>query len=244
MDPKFPLHRFEEFGRLSSGELAALKSAGEPPRQYRRHARIREEGAPPAGFYLLLEGWVAASQTLPSGGRQILKIHLPGDALGTPSMSMTRTVEDLSALTDVTVIHLPLERFGELVEQHPRFAARFMLSIQLERVALMDRIASIGRTTAQQRVGSFLVDLMDRLRPLGHVHNNTFFMVLTQEQIADVVSLTPVHTNRCLTALEREGLISRFGSRYSVPDPAALARFAGRTPRKPLPDQPWFPKPR
>lgn len=244
MVPKFPLHRFEEFGRLSPGELAALERVGEPPRQYLRHTRIREEGVPPTGFYLLLEGWVAASRILPSGGRQILKIHLPGDALGTPSMCMTRTVEELSALTDTTAVHVPLERFGELFEQHPRLAARFMLSIQLERVALMDRIASLGRTSAQQRVGDFLIDMMERLKPLGHVQNHTFFMVLTQEQIADVVSLTQVHTNRCLTALEKAGLISRFGQRYSIPDPTALARFAGRPMRKPLPDQAWFPKQR
>lgn len=239
-----PLHRFEEFGRLSADEKAALTWAAEPPRNFDRHARIREEGVEPTGFYLLVDGWVTASQTLPSGGRQILKVHLPGDAIGTPSMCMTRTVEELRALTDVTVMHVPFERFGKLLDEQPRLAARFMLSVQLERVSLMDRIASIGRTSAQQRVAAFLIDLAERLEPLGLVRDGSFFVALTQEQMSDVVGLTSVHTNRCLRALESAGLISRFGQRYSIPDRNTLARFAARTNRERSPDQLWLPKAR
>jgi hypothetical protein len=43
-----------------------------------------------------VDTWVAAAHLLPDGSRQILKIHLPGNALGTPSMCMERSTGVLS----------------------------------------------------------------------------------------------------------------------------------------------------
>jgi CRP-like cAMP-binding protein len=244
MEINFPLHRFEEFGPLETTELEAVIALGDAPRRFRRLAVIRDEGVPTTNLFLLVDGWAASSQMLPNGGRQILKVHLPGDALGTPSMCMARTVEELTALTDVTAISVPLDRFGTIFETHPRLAARFLLSVQLERVALMDRLASISRTPGPQRISALILDLMERLEPLGLVHNGTFHMVLTQEQIGDIVGLTSVHTNRSLKAIEKRGLIARCGHRFTVTDREALAAFALRPKRERLSGQAWLPGPR
>lgn len=237
----FPLHRFEEFGALSTSEQNALKALGELPRHHPRHGIIQLEADKPKGFFLLVDGWVAAAQTLRDGQRQILKIHLPGDALGTPSMCMTHTVEELRAITEAVTIHVPFDRFGRLFDEHPRLAAHFLLNVQAERVALMDRIVSIGRTSAKSRIAAFLLDLADRLTPLGLVQSNSFFMVLTQSQIADALGLTEVHINRSLREIEAERLIARFGQRYTLVDPEALKRLAGQPIRNRMVDQSWIP---
>lgn len=236
-----PLHRFEEFGTLTDAELDALNALGNAPRRYKRHAKIRTEDVVPTSFYLLLDGWVAASHMVANGGRQILKVHLPGDAVGTPSMSTARTVEELTALTDATVVEVPFARFGQIFEDHPRIAARFMLSIQLERVALMDRLASIGRTSAPAQLAAFLLDLMERLEPLGLVEKDGFVMRLTQEQIGDALGLTAVHINRTLRVIEDEGLIARVDRRVSLVDRPALERLAERPKRVPMLDPAWLP---
>ena len=241
MTVDFPLHRFEEFGKLNDAELRALHALGNEPRHYRRHAKIRTEDVVSTGFYVLVEGWVAASHMVASGGRQILKVHLPGDAVGTPSMSTARTVEELTALTQATMIEVPFARFGQLFEDHPRVAARFMLSIQWERVALMDRLASIGRTSAPAQLAAFLLDLMERLTLLGLVENDGFVMRLTQEQIGDALGLTAVHVNRTLRVIEDEGLIAREERRITLLDRPALERLAERPKRVPLADPAWLP---
>lgn len=240
----FPLHRFEEFGALTCSERRALADASEPPVQIRRRANIRHEGIKPVGFFLLCSGWATSAHTLPDGGRQNLKVHVPGDALGTPSMCMVQTVEELSALTDVTVSHVSLSRFASLCEAHPRLAMKVMLSVQLERVALMDRLSSIGRTSAVQRIAALILDLLERLKPVGQVHGDTFSMALTQEEIGDIVGLTPVHTNRALKALTEEGLISRRGKEFKVVDLQQLAAVAAMPTRHPHVDAPWLPQAR
>lgn len=237
----FPLHRFEEYGRLTATEREAVGGLSDTPHTVRKGRVIQHEDAQVTGFFILLSGWAAAATSLPDGGRQILKVHLPGDALGTTSMPMQKATEALVALTDVEVAHVPLERFGRLFEDHPRIAARFLLSVQQERIALMDRLASIGRTSSEARVAAFLLDMMERLRPLGLVRDAGFRMLLTQEQIGDVLSLTNVHVNRVLANLTGSGLIERDGKRVRLIDVDALSQLGARPARHPFVDQTWLP---
>jgi CRP/FNR family transcriptional regulator, anaerobic regulatory protein len=49
---------------------------------------LRHEGAPDPLPHLLLDGWTSSSVTFPSGGRQMLRINIPGDMLGSPSLAL------------------------------------------------------------------------------------------------------------------------------------------------------------
>lgn len=241
MTQTLSLHRFEQFGSLSENEReAVLRLPGEAYTVRRGYSVIRENDES-RGFYLLLSGWAAAWNVLPNGGRQIAKIHLPGEPLGTPSMAMKRSTENLLAITDVTIADVSLARFGELFEAHPRVGARFLLSVQQERIALMDRLAAIGRVGAEASTASFLLDIYERLEPLGLVEEGSFDLMVTQEQIADVLGLTPVHVNRVLASLTAQGLIERNGKRYRLPDVQLLSKMAARPERQPFPDQDWLP---
>ncbi|MFV0624537.1 Crp/Fnr family transcriptional regulator [Sphingomonas sp. ac-8] len=235
------MHRFSEFGDLTPFEIEAIKALGDALTSYPRQTIIRPEGVPATCFYLLLEGWAAASITLPRGGRQILKVHLPGDALGTPSMSVTHTVATISTVTAALIVTIPFERFGKLIQHHPRLAAYFLLSVQRERVSLMDQLTSMGRTSAESRLAAFLIDLLERLEPTGHVSDGTFVLPLIQEEIGDALGLTNVHVNRTMRELERCGLIARERQRLTIVDRAALAEVAARPTRLLCRNAAWLP---
>lgn len=233
--------RFAEFGCLSPAENAAVRALTGPPQQLARHQIVRNEGDPANCFYLLLDGWMAAAITLQDGARQILKLHLPGDAIGTPSMAVERASETLFALTTATIAPVSFERFGRLLDEHPRVGARFLLSCQWERIALMDRLASIGRTAAGSRIVSFLLDLRERLAPISDADRDALRMYLTQEQIADLLSLTSVHVNRTIREMETTGLIRRDGQLWRLLDVPRLERLAKRPARMLRTDLAWLP---
>ncbi|MDV3457266.1 Crp/Fnr family transcriptional regulator [Sphingomonas sp. HF-S4] len=241
MTDRLPLNRFQEFGALSQTELRAIVALGNPALAFEKRATIRPEGIVPTSFFLLLEGWAKASIILPDGSRQIVKVHLPGDALGTPSMCVTRTVEILTAITPVFVSEVPFERFGKLFEDHPRIAAQFMLTSQLERVALMDQLASVGRTSAEARVASLLIDLLERLEAIGLASNGMYRLPLTQEQLGDITGLTSVHINRTLRDLRARGLIAQQGQHMTILDRQKLGELAARPVRTLNYDAPWVP---
>lgn len=233
--------RFGQFGALSEGELSAIRALVADPQTFPRHTILRREGDAVPSFFMLLEGWAATAITLPDGARQILTVHFPGDGLGAPSMALDQSAASLIAITRVTVAEVTLERFGQLLDQHPRVGAYILLGAQRERIALMDRLTSIGRTTAELRIASFLLDTVERLEPLGLVENNAFSMLLTQEQIGDTLGMTTVHVNRTFRALDKAGLIRRRGTRWQLLDVPGLTRVAKRPSRALRSDLSWLP---
>ena len=240
--PEFPLNRFSDMVELSPEEAEMLRVLGEPPVRYRRHAVIRREGEPVKGIYLMIAGWACSSIMLPSGLRQIVKLHLPGDMLGTPSMALSHAADTLFALTDCTIAFVPMARVRALFEQSPRMIALFLAFVQYERVALMDIGALLGRSSARERYATFLIDVHSRLLRAGLGEEDRFELPLTQEQIGDVLGLTMVHTNRTVRALEREGLIARSGSLVILRDPAAIRRISPLPKRTPAFGLDWLPR--
>jgi CRP/FNR family transcriptional regulator len=231
-----PMHRLAEFAMPTDDELAFFKRLCGPEWLVPRRGTIRMQGDPVEQIYLLSEGWVASCFDLRSGERQIVKIHVPGDVLGAPSLSLDAAAETLVALTAVKVRSLPLKAFGPIFREAPALAASMFLSAQQERVFLMERLTSVGRMPAMNRLVVLLLHVHDRLGLLGHPEGSIDWP-LTQSDIGDVLGLTTVHINRMMKSLDREGLIDRTGSTIRLNDVAALRRLSG------LPDRNWTKRP-
>lgn len=239
----YPIHRFRAFADLTDREVAALAALGDGEVVRAKGETIRCEGDRVTGFYLLNRGWVASSIVLPSGKRQIQKVHLPGDMLGTPSMVLARAADTLTAVTEAVTAFVPVERFGRLFTDTPRLAALFAVAIQMERLALMDALAVTGQAPAREQLARLLVELHARLTPIGAVIDDAFDLPLTQEVIGDLLGLSAVHVNRTLRHLEDARLIARTGYRVRILDLAALRALCPLPPRRPSFDLPWLPPP-
>jgi CRP-like cAMP-binding protein len=74
-------------------------------------------------------------------------------------------------------------------------------------------VVNVGRRDSRARVAHLLCEFSLRLQAAGMAENHRYELPMTQEQLADATGLTPVHVNRVLKALEREGLIERASSK-------------------------------
>lgn len=235
--------RLSEFRSPSPAEFAIFASLAGPVQPVARHRAIRREGDRLESVYLLVEGWALSSMTLADGSRQILKIHLPGDVLGAPSIGLDAAAETLTALTPAQVRAISLPALGSIFTRMPHMAALMFLSAQQERLILMDRLCSVGRTSAECRLAALLVHLHDRLRVIRPQMGAKFDHPLTQEQIGDVIGLTAVHVNRVFRTLEDKRLILRDGHVIELVDLEALRRLSGVPARRPTVDLSWLPEP-
>ena len=68
---------------------------------------------------------------------------------------------------------------------------------------------NLGRKDGRERMAHFLCELSLRLPRAGLQPSLRYEIPMTQEQLADVLGMTPVHVNRTLRALQDEGLILR-----------------------------------
>ena len=237
---RVPLHRLHEFITPTAAELKAFHEMTSATLSLDRGDKVCAQGDRVEHIYFLVDGWVAASIGLPNGKRQIIRIHLPGDLLGTPSLTLSCAMETLVALTPAKVDVIPVEAFGRLLAEMPRMAAAMFLTSQKERVALMDRIVSIGRTCALQRVSAFLLHVHDRLRLADPEIDDTFELPLSQQQVGDVLGMTTVHTNRTFKEMERKSLIRRRRRLVTLADVAALRELAALPERTFVREPAWL----
>jgi hypothetical protein len=68
---------------------------------------------------------------------------------------------------------------------------------------------------------------LSRQRTAGLASGNCCDLPLTQHDLADVLGITPIHTNRTLQALRGDGLIELRGKRLRVLDIDRLTAIAG-----------------
>lgn len=230
-----------ELVALTPAERSTLERLEERQRHVRRGAILLREKEGGGELFILRKGLMMSYVLLDDGSRQILRFLFPGDMLGISSMVYRESPETLCALSDCIVCPFDHSAFSELVTAHPRLSALILVFSQIERVALTDRLAALGRTSAKARVAALLLDLRNRLRSTDRSIDRVFALGLTQEEIGDATGLTAVHVNRMLRQLEEEGMIARGSGRVTLLDARALARAANYVDRYEGLDLSWLP---
>lgn len=73
---------------------------------------------------------------------------------------------------------------------------------------VVEHLVDLGRRSAVQRIGHFLLELGARLNLVGLADKYGYSCPLTQYHLADVSGLTAVHVNRVLRTLREDGLVT------------------------------------
>lgn len=189
---------------------------------------IARTGDPMDGATVLLQGIAARSRIRPSGARQILSIHVPGDALDlTPAF----TVRDdaLEALTTCRGVRISHDDLRAAL-QRPGLAAAFARLSAIDANVLAERLVSLGRRAALERIAHVFCELVVRMEAVGIGAAGRYDMPLTQSELADALGLSVVHVNRTLQQLRATGAISFRNQRLTVHDFEALCAVADFNP--------------
>ena len=229
---------------LSPAERTALERLEDRERHLKRGAMLVRENDPAAEMFILRSGTMMSYVLLDNGSRQILRFLFPGDMVAITSLVYREAPENVVALTDCTVASFEKAVLSRLVVEHPRLAALMVVYNQIERMALTDRLAALGRTPARARVAAILLEIRGRRRIVDRSIEGSFVLGLTQEEIGDATGLTAVHVNRMFRQLETEGLIARENGRVTIRDERALASAANFVDRYAGLDLSWLPPPR
>jgi len=79
-------------------------------------------------------------------------------------------------------------------------------------------IVNVGRRAAVVRLAHLLAEIGTRLQAMDLSPGDRFELPMTQLDIADALGLTPVHVNRVVQELRREGLLELRKHSVSLPD--------------------------
>ncbi|WP_441698498.1 helix-turn-helix domain-containing protein [Inquilinus sp. YAF38] len=156
-------------------------------------------------LHLLRSGWMAQFRTLTDGRRHVLRFLMPGDMVGVTSQFSGSAPAPAVALTDARVATVPV---AELIDPASAAALRqCCVLLAMENVQAHETLLSLGCLNAEERVAALLLGLYERAWARDLVSDRGLRLPLTQQDIADALGISPVHTNRMVMKLQRTGLI-------------------------------------
>jgi CRP/FNR family transcriptional regulator len=237
------VERLEHYLPLTELEREALATLESEPRDLAAGQILISEGDKTDALYIVQRGLLHTSSMLKGGDRQILKLHHPGDMIGSSGIAWKDAPSTAMAVAPSVVCRFPRMSLTTIFIEHPRLAALFYVLGMQECGLLADRLKSLGRTDGKTRIATLLLDKMGRMRVTNPRLGNTLELRMTQADIGDAVGMTQIHVNRLLRELTEEGYIARDGKKLTILSEFRLAELCDYVDRYDEIDTSWFPPP-
>jgi CRP-like cAMP-binding protein len=178
---------------------------------------VREADAPTT-CGVLVSGFAFRQKLTGDGSRQIVALHIPGDALDFQSLFLDVADHSVQMLTRGEVAFVSRSDLQNLARSRAGIGHAILVKILVEASIFREWVLNVGRREARVRIAHLLCEVAVRLEAHDLTDEYSYELPMTQEQLADALGLTPVHVNRTLKALDKDGLITRNKRMVSFPD--------------------------
>lgn len=169
---------------------------------------ILMEGSNSPQLFTVLEGMGTRYKTLENGRRQVINFLFPGDFSGLQAGLMGEMMHSEESTTAMRLCVFKRKDLWELFRSYPERAYDLTWIAAMEEHFLGETIASLGQRDAHQRVAWALVRIFERLRAVGLEQCHSVPLAFRQQDLADALGLSLVHTNKTLKSLRDRGLAS------------------------------------
>jgi CRP-like cAMP-binding protein len=207
---------------LSPEDRAAVLNLPHTVRVLEAGTYTIREADRPEHCVVLVSGFAYRQKLTGDGSRQIVALHIPGDAMDFQNLFLDVSDHSIQTLTRANVASIMIRDLQALARDRPSVGHAILVKILVEASIFREWVLNVGRRDARVRLAHLLCELGVRLDAEGLASDYGYELPMTQEQLADAVGLTPVHVNRTLKALQNEGLIVRSKRAISFPDWKAL----------------------
>jgi CRP-like cAMP-binding protein len=222
-----PLRKLSRFREFTEEELAFVLDLKRGELSVERGAAIVMEKSASPHLYTVLSGWGFRYKTLPDGRRQILNYILPGDFIGLQTSVFEMMDHGIESLTDMLLCVFPRDRLLDVYRKCPSLGFDITwLAARQERL-LDDNLLSVGRRTARERMAFIFLYFYRRAEEAGMVQGKKLRLPVTQQQLADTLGLSLVHTNRTLGKLRTTGCVRWGDGLLEIIDVERLIGIAG-----------------
>lgn len=177
-----------------------------------------------AGYwYRVVAGLVRKCADTANGQRQIVDFLMPGDFFGFATGKEHQFGAN-AAVNGTVIARYPRRRLEMLADADPELA-RLIRQIAFKAISrLQDRMLVLGRTTALEKVGAFLIEMASRSSDGA---TEVVVLPMSRYDIADYLAISVETVSRSLTDLKHRGSISLTNTRQvRIVDREALTEAA------------------
>src|SRR5215470_84827 len=171
-------------------------------RSYPRESEIVREDDPADHIYEVVSGTVCTCKMLREGRRQIAGFYFAGDICGLESAKKHSVA--VEAITNAKVRIFKKRALTTLASSNLEVADRLLALTSRELARKQDHLLLLLSTTAEERIISFLMEMVQRASPR---EDDLIHLPMSRRDIADYLGLTIETVSRTLWDLERRGAI-------------------------------------
>ncbi|MEZ2127234.1 MULTISPECIES: Crp/Fnr family transcriptional regulator [unclassified Sinorhizobium] len=211
-------------GALSTAQLLEL-SRHSSQRTVATGCEIVGQGELVSSYCSVLKGVVKLSKVMSDGRQQIVGLQFAPDFVGRPYSSESAFSAEAAVETEVCIF--PRKLIDRMVAETPELCQCLHNQALRELDEARDRMLTLGRKTAREKVASFLHLFAMHADPENQ-DCAIFDLPLSRAEIGDFLGLTIETVSRQMTRLRKEGIIRIESNRHiAVPDLDALNRASG-----------------
>lgn len=173
-------------------------------------------------LYALRSGLLKSFTTKADGQEYIMGFHSPPELFGWEGIDQSQKSLSIVALDHSNVCEIPLEKLSTVSALIPGLETQIMhlVSQRIRRDNL-----NLLRTSAEQRVASFILQLSEQNTLLGY----PFYICrlkMTHQDIANYLRIAPETISRTFRTLQKKGLIKAIRKKIFLNDIDGLKRVA------------------
>lgn len=207
------LRKLEYRQKLSAEDRAAVLALPHTTKRLEPHDYVVREGDRPQHSCVLLAGFAVRSKIGGQGQRQIVAIQMKGEVVDLQNSMLGVADHGVQMLTQGTIAMIPRQDVERVAAERPAVGRAMWIDTLVDGAIFREWIMNLGRRDAKTRLAHLFCEFSLRLKLAGLGGQSNYELPMTQEQLGDATGLTPVHVNRTIKALERDGLITRSSAR-------------------------------
>jgi CRP/FNR family transcriptional regulator len=177
------------------------------------------------GLLLVRSGSCKSSLSGANGQDQITGYHIAGEVLGAEAICTGTHSATTTALEDIELWVLPLERIQAAARGDPALHHHFCAFLSNEIARDQRAMLMLGTMRAEHRVAIFLLDLANRYGRSGHSPREVVLR-MTRQEIGLHLGLSVETVSRVLSRMRSDGLVQVRGRNVELVDEPRLRGLA------------------
>jgi CRP/FNR family transcriptional regulator len=204
--------------QLEMNRLGGIIKKSSP---YQRGESIFRQGDAFSSIYAVRAGMVKTTVVNANGAEQITGFYFPGELLGLNGLHEKAYLGTAMALETVSVCEIPFAKLDELSAMLPELRRQLMCRMSQEIADEQNMMLVLAKTSAEEKLGSFLLRLSHRFKRLGF-SDIQFRLTMLRVDIGNYLGLAVETVSRTLTKLQQRSVIKVEGKEVTILDIAGL----------------------
>ena len=222
-----PLRVMPLFVPFTAPELTFMRRFKTGEHKVDRNTHVLHEGQRAATLFTVLSGIGTRSVLLEDGRRQVINFVFPGDFIGLQASLMGEMKHTVTSSTSMVLCSFDRGRLWEMFRDQAERAYDLTWIAAVEEHFLGETIATLGQRTATERLAWAFLRIWRRLSAVGLLRDGSVPLPFRQQDMADALGLSLVHTNKTVARLREQGHALWQAGRLSIPSAKKLAEIAG-----------------